>query len=51
MIAEKLKDKIPQAKQPNTQTVQIEHSNEAIATSDSEGAGESMAILDRENLV
>lgn len=54
VIAEKMREFLPQPSTSNSQTVQVEHSTEPTgsSTNDIEGAGEVMATLDeRENLV
>lgn len=54
LIAEKMREFLPQPSISNSQTVEVEHSTEPSTsqTDDFEGGGEVMATLDeRENLV
>lgn len=55
-IAEKMREFLPQPSISNSQTVQVEHSNESMSRNSQnegiDGAGEAMATLDEtENLV
>lgn len=50
-LAERIRDFLPKPSISGSQTVEVEHTNEAFKADDNYGAGETMALEGPENLV